>query len=167
MLPVQAPLSPRSNFSDSGEGGDSEEGEKNKNSKKEPEAVALKGGEKKKGPVAKRGYLMMKTEVLKKYKRKYCVLRGDNDWLTIGARSNIQDGSVLHTDEGIELVIGTGVTIGHKVILHGCTISDSDGPGINGSSGGQLTVRNTHIAGCNGFPIQSVTNEGPPPELRQ
>ena len=50
-----------------------------------------------------------------------CVLRGDNDWLIIGARSNVQDGSVLHTDDGIQLVIGDNVTVGHKVMLHGCT----------------------------------------------
>ena len=59
-----------------------------------------------------------------------CVLRGDNDWLIIGERSNIQDGSVLHTDEGIELVVGNGVTIGHKVMLHGCSIGDDSLIGI-------------------------------------
>ena len=62
-----------------------------------------------------------------------CVLRGDNDWLTIGARSNIQDGSVLHTDEGIELVVGNGVTVGHKVMLHGCSIGDNSLIGIGSS----------------------------------
>ena len=62
-----------------------------------------------------------------------CVLRGDNDWLTIGARSNIQDGSVLHTDEGIELVVGDGVTVGHKVMLHGCSIGDNSLIGIGSS----------------------------------
>ena len=62
-----------------------------------------------------------------------CVLRGDNDWLTIGARSNIQDGSVLHTDEGIELVVGKGVTVGHKVMLHGCSIGDNSLIGIGSS----------------------------------
>ena len=62
-----------------------------------------------------------------------CVLRGDNDWLTIGARSNIQDGSVLHTDEGIELIVGAGVTVGHKVMLHGCSIGDNSLIGIGSS----------------------------------
>ena len=62
-----------------------------------------------------------------------CVLRGENDWLTIGARSNIQDGSVLHTDEGIELVVGDGVTVGHKVMLHGCSIGDNSLIGIGSS----------------------------------
>ena len=59
-----------------------------------------------------------------------CVLRGDNDWLIVGERSNIQDGSVLHTDPGLELVVGDGVTVGHNVILHGCTIGDNTLIGI-------------------------------------
>lgn len=52
------------------------------------------------------------------------VLRGDNDPIVIGPNSNIQDGSVLHTDEGIPLTVGRDVTVGHNVILHGCTIGD-------------------------------------------
>lgn len=59
-----------------------------------------------------------------------CVLRGDNDWIEIGARSNIQDNSVLHTDPGIKLEVGEGVTIGHRVTLHGCTIGDNSLIGI-------------------------------------
>jgi len=53
------------------------------------------------------------------------VLRGDAERLTIGARSNIQDNSVLHTDPGFALVIGQGCTIGHRAILHGCTLEDN------------------------------------------
>ncbi len=49
-------------------------------------------------------------------------VRGDNDLIAIGARSNVQDGAVLHTDEGIPLDVGPGVTIGHLAMLHGCTI---------------------------------------------
>ncbi|MBB4844877.1 carbonic anhydrase/acetyltransferase-like protein (isoleucine patch superfamily) [Paucibacter oligotrophus] len=52
------------------------------------------------------------------------VLRGDTESLTIGARSNIQDASVLHADHGCPLVLGEGVTVGHKVMLHGCTVGD-------------------------------------------
>jgi carbonic anhydrase/acetyltransferase-like protein (isoleucine patch superfamily) len=52
------------------------------------------------------------------------VVRGDNDLITIGARCNIQDASVLHSDEGIALTLGEGVSIGHQVMLHGCTIGD-------------------------------------------
>lgn len=50
------------------------------------------------------------------------VLRGDNDPIRIGANSNIQDGSVLHTDKGVPLTVGNNVTVGHLVMLHGCTI---------------------------------------------
>jgi carbonic anhydrase/acetyltransferase-like protein (isoleucine patch superfamily) len=53
------------------------------------------------------------------------VLRGDNEWITVGQGSNVQDGSVLHTDMGAPLTIGSNCTIGHKVILHGCTIGDN------------------------------------------
>ena len=58
------------------------------------------------------------------------VLRGDNDTITIGANSNIQDGSVLHVDEGAPLTIGANVTIGHLVMLHGCTIGEQSLIGI-------------------------------------
>ena len=59
------------------------------------------------------------------------VIRGDNDLITIGENSNIQDGSVLHTDGGIPLTVGKNVTVGHKVMLHGCTIGDNSLIGIN------------------------------------
>ncbi len=58
------------------------------------------------------------------------VLRGDNDPITIGENSNIQDGSVLHTDVGCPLTIGKDVTVGHMVMLHGCTIGDETLIGI-------------------------------------
>ena len=53
------------------------------------------------------------------------VARGDNEWITVGEESNIQDLSMLHTDIGFPLDIGRGVTVGHKVILHGCTLADA------------------------------------------
>lgn len=52
------------------------------------------------------------------------VLRGDNEPMVIGARTNIQDGCILHSDFGFPLRVGGGCTIGHKAILHGCTIGD-------------------------------------------
>ena len=52
------------------------------------------------------------------------VIRGDNDSIVIGDGSNVQDGSVLHVDEGFPLSIGRNVTIGHKAMLHGCTIGE-------------------------------------------
>lgn len=59
------------------------------------------------------------------------VIRADNADIFIGARSNVQDGSVLHVDEGVPLHIGDDVTVGHKVMLHGCTIGDGSLIGIN------------------------------------
>ena len=59
------------------------------------------------------------------------VVRGDNDPIIIGENSNIQDCSVLHTDVGKPLTIGRDVTVGHKVMLHGCTIGDETLIGIN------------------------------------
>jgi carbonic anhydrase/acetyltransferase-like protein (isoleucine patch superfamily) len=58
------------------------------------------------------------------------VLRGDTEPITIGRHSNVQDLSVLHTDRGCPLTIGDNVTIGHQVMLHGCTIGDNSLVGI-------------------------------------
>jgi len=52
------------------------------------------------------------------------VLRGDNDWIHIGAGSNVQDGTIIHVDPGVPVTVGARVTIGHGVLLHGCTIGD-------------------------------------------
>ncbi len=51
-----------------------------------------------------------------------CVLRGDGEPIEIGARTNIQDGTICHTDPGFPLVVGPDVTVGHAAVLHGCTI---------------------------------------------
>lgn len=59
------------------------------------------------------------------------VIRADNDVIVIGENSNVQDGAILHTDAGIRLEIGRGVTVGHKAMLHGCTIGDHTLIGIN------------------------------------
>jgi carbonic anhydrase/acetyltransferase-like protein (isoleucine patch superfamily) len=53
------------------------------------------------------------------------VLRGDNEWIEIGERTNIQDNCTLHTDPGFPLVVGAGCTIGHNAILHGCSIGSN------------------------------------------
>jgi carbonic anhydrase/acetyltransferase-like protein (isoleucine patch superfamily) len=52
------------------------------------------------------------------------VLRGDNDWIVVGEGSNVQDGSIVHTDPGEPVIIGRDVTVGHGVLLHGCVIGD-------------------------------------------
>lgn len=71
------------------------------------------------------------------------VLRGDNETITVGARSNVQDGCVFHTDMGFPLTIGANCTIGHKAILHGCTIND------NALVGMGATVLNGAVIGSN------------------
>jgi len=77
-----------------------------------------------------------------------CVLRGDNDWLVIGERSNIQDGSVLHTDPGLEVVVGKSVTVGHKVMLHGCTVGDNTLIGIGSTVLNGAKIGNNCIVGA-------------------
>jgi carbonic anhydrase/acetyltransferase-like protein (isoleucine patch superfamily) len=54
-----------------------------------------------------------------------CVLRGDNDWIIIGNGSNIQDGSIIHTDAGQPVSLGNRVSVGHRALLHGCSVGDS------------------------------------------
>lgn len=72
------------------------------------------------------------------------VLRGDNELITIGENSNVQDGSVLHTDPGSPLTIERDVTIGHMVMLHGCAIGAGSLVGI-----GSIILNNTRIGkGC-------------------
>lgn len=58
------------------------------------------------------------------------VIRGDNDLITIGAGSNVQDNAVLHTDAGIPLTLGKSVTVGHQAMLHGCSVGDGSLIGI-------------------------------------
>jgi carbonic anhydrase/acetyltransferase-like protein (isoleucine patch superfamily) len=70
------------------------------------------------------------------------VLRGDNEWIELGERSQIQDNATLHTDPGFPLTIGSNCVIGHNVILHGCTVGDRSliGMGaivLNGAEVGQ------------------------------
>src|SRR5574339_330967 len=59
------------------------------------------------------------------------VIRAENDVVHIGEATNVQDGSVLHVDPGFPLTLGKRVTIGHKVMLHGCTVGDGSLVGIN------------------------------------
>ena len=57
-------------------------------------------------------------------------IRGDNDWIELGENVNVQDGSVLHTDEGVRLVLERNVSVGHLVMLHGCTVRENSLIGI-------------------------------------
>ncbi len=103
-----------------------------------------------------------------------CVLRGDNDWIEIGERSNIQDGSVLHTDPGLTLTIGNNVTVGHKVMLHGCTIGNNTLIGIgstilNGARVGDDCIVGAHalITENKEFPDGSLILGSPARVVRQ
>ena len=77
------------------------------------------------------------------------VLRGDNDPITIGENSNIQDGSVLHTDEGVPMQIGANVTVGHLVMLHGCTVGDGSLIGIGSIILNRAVIGRGSIVGAN------------------
>ncbi len=76
------------------------------------------------------------------------VLRGDNDLIKIGARSNVQDNSVLHTDPGMPLTIGEGVIIGHQVMLHGCTVGDNTLIGIGATVLNGAKIGNNCLIGA-------------------
>ena len=68
------------------------------------------------------------------------VIRGDGDTIRVGARSNIQDGCVLHTDPGLQLVVGEGVSVGHRAVLHGCVVEDDVLVGM-----GAIVMNRAHI----------------------
>ncbi len=77
------------------------------------------------------------------------VVRGDNDLIVIGAGSNIQDGAVLHTDPGVKLIVGKGVTVGHMVMLHGCEIGDNSLIGIKSVILNNVKIGKNCIIGAN------------------
>lgn len=77
------------------------------------------------------------------------VVRGDNDPIVIGRDTNIQDGSVLHSDPGQALIIGDGVTVGHKAMLHSCTIGDNSLIGIGAVILSRAVIGRNCIIGAN------------------
>lgn len=78
-----------------------------------------------------------------------CVLRGDTESMTIGEGSNIQDLTVMHADHGLPLTIGKHVTVGHKVMLHGCTIGDESLIGIGAVVLNGVKIGRNCIIGAN------------------
>jgi carbonic anhydrase/acetyltransferase-like protein (isoleucine patch superfamily) len=76
-------------------------------------------------------------------------LRGDNDPIVVGENSNVQDGSVLHTDHGSPLTIGRNVTVGHMVMLHGCTIGDGTLVGIGSIVLNEAVIGKNCLIGAN------------------
>lgn len=79
----------------------------------------------------------------------HAVLRGDNEWIEVGEGSNIQDGSVLHTDMGSPLTIGRNCTIGHKAILHGCRIGDNSLIGMGATVLNNVVIGRNCLIGAN------------------
>lgn len=77
------------------------------------------------------------------------VVRADMDTITIGDNTNIQDGAVLHVDLGVPLNIGEGVTVGHKAMLHGCTVGDYSLIGINAVVLNNVKIGKNCIIGAN------------------
>ena len=77
------------------------------------------------------------------------VIRGDNERITLGNGTNVQDCSVLHTDPGCPLNIGANVTIGHKAVLHGCTVADGALIGINAVILNNAYIGSNCIIGAN------------------
>ena len=103
-----------------------------------------------------------------------CVLRGDTEVMRIGEGTNVQDGSVLHADIGMPLTLGRHVTVGHKVMLHGCTIGDESLIGIgavvlNGARIGKNCLVGAGSRGTEGkaFPDGSMIMGSPAKAVRQ
>jgi carbonic anhydrase/acetyltransferase-like protein (isoleucine patch superfamily) len=102
------------------------------------------------------------------------VIRGDNELVRIGAGSNVQDGSVLHTDPGFPLIIGPDCTVGHMAMLHGCTIGRGSLIGIgaivlNGAEIGEESLIGAHalIPEGKAFPPRSLVVGAPGRVVRQ
>lgn len=96
------------------------------------------------------------------------VLRGDNEPIVVGENSNVQDGSVLHTDMGAPLTIGANVTIGHQVMLHGCTIGDNALIGIKATVLNYAVIAPETLVGAHAlvterktFPTRSLVTGAP------
>ena len=102
------------------------------------------------------------------------VLRGDCDEIVIGENSNVQDGSVLHTDPGIRLTIGRDCTIGHLVMLHGCEIGDNSLVGIGSVILNRVKIGRNSIVGAKSlipegksFPDNSLIMGSPAKVVRE
>ena len=102
------------------------------------------------------------------------VVRGDRELIAIGARTNVQEGAVLHTDLGFPMTIGAGCTIGHRAIVHGCTVGDNSliGMGATVMNGARIGADSIVGAGAlvtegKSFPERSLIVGSPARAVRQ
>ena len=77
------------------------------------------------------------------------VVRGDNDLITIGDGTNVQDAAVLHVDEGVPLTLGANVSVGHQAVLHGCTVEDGALVGIGAVVLNRAVIGRGSLVGAN------------------
>lgn len=103
-----------------------------------------------------------------------CTLRGDRDWITVGARSNVQEGTVVHTDPGFPLDIGADCTVGHGCILHGCTIGEGSLIGMGATILNGARIGRNCLVGANAlvtegkvFPDNSLIIGSPAKAVRE
>ena len=101
------------------------------------------------------------------------VLRGDNESIDIGDATNIQEGAVLHTDEGAPLTVGAGCTVGHRAILHGCTIGENSLVGMGATVLNHARIGRNCLIGANAlitegkeFPDNSLIVGAPAKAIR-
>ena len=101
-------------------------------------------------------------------------IRADNDVISIGSGSNIQDNTVIHTDEGIKVNIGKNVTVGHKVIIHGASVGDNTVVGMGSVVMNHAKIGKNCIIGANSliterkeFPDNSLIMGSPAKVIRQ
>ncbi|MFT4822921.1 MAG: carbonic anhydrase/acetyltransferase-like protein (isoleucine patch superfamily) [Halioglobus sp.] len=85
-----------------------------------------------------------------------CVLRGDAERIEIGANSNIQDGAVVHADQGFPTIVGENVTVGHNAMIHGCTIGDGSLVGINAVVLNGAVVGKSCLIGANALVTEGM-----------
>jgi carbonic anhydrase/acetyltransferase-like protein (isoleucine patch superfamily) len=102
------------------------------------------------------------------------VLRGDNEWIEIGTRSQVQDNATLHTDPGFPLTIGRDCVIGHNVVLHGCSIGDASLVGMGAIVLNGATIGANSLVGAGAlvtegkeFPANSVILGAPAKLVRE
>ena len=85
------------------------------------------------------------------------ILRGDNEWIEVGVESNIQDGAVLHTDMGAPLTLAARCSVGHRAILHGCTVGEGSLVGMGATILNHAVIGRNSLVGANALVTEGKT----------